>query len=107
MQTCCIYKTNGCPWKGKVNELADHQQVCVYQVTVCPYGCGEKVDTKALRTHQKKCEFRPVNDCPCGQSFRFNQRREHRQNCLAWHQQMVPSLRQARDEAAAEQFARS
>ena len=31
---------------------------------------------------------RPVNDCPCGQSFRFNQRREHRQQCLTWHQQL-------------------
>ena len=101
-QTCCIYKTNGCPWKGKVNELAAHQLVCTFQVTSCPYGCGEKIDTKALRTHQKRCEFRPVNDCPCGKAFRYNQRHEHRQNCLAWHQQIVPSLRQARDAAATE-----
>ena len=64
---------------------------CSYAVTACPYGCGQKVDSKRLRMHQNCCEYRPVNDCPCGHTFRFNQRREHRQTCLAWHQQMVSS----------------
>lgn len=102
LKSCCIYKHNGCPWKGKVNELSAHQVVCKYALTACPYGCGQKVDSKGLHTHQKSCEFRPVNNCPCGQTFRFNQRREHRQTCLAWHQQMVPSLRLERDQATAE-----
>ena len=102
LKTCCIYKHNGCPWKGKVNELPAHQIVCTYALTACPYGCGQKVDSKGLLTHQKSCGFRPVNNCPCGQTFRFNQRREHRQTCLGWHQHMVPSLRLARDQATDE-----
>ena len=102
LKSCCIYKHNGCRWKGKVNELPAHQVVCTHAHTACPYGCGQKVDSKGQHTHQKTCEFRPVNDCPCGHTFRYNQRREHRQTCLAWHQQMVPSLRLARDQATDE-----
>ena len=83
LKTCCIHQHNGCAWKGKVNELPAHQAVCTYAptttTTTCPYGCGQKVDSKRLHAHQKGCEFRPVSTCPCGQTFRFNQRREHRQ----------------------------
>ena len=107
LKTCCVYKSNGCPWKAKVNELSAHQAVCTYAVTVCQYGCGQKVDSEGMHAHQKRCEYRPVNDCPCGHTFRFNQRREHRQTCLAWHQQMVPSLRLARDQATHELAVRS
>ena len=106
LKTCCIHQHNGCAWKGKVTELAAHQAVCTYApattTTTCPYGCGQKVDSKRLHAHQKSCEFRPVSTCPCGKTFRFNQRREHRQTCLAWHQHMVPSLRLARDQATDE-----
>lgn len=26
MKTCCIYKSNGCPWKGLVRDLAAHHK---------------------------------------------------------------------------------
>ena len=47
-QTCCIYKQHGCPWKGKVRDLAHHQHVCKYAFNRCPYNCGAKVSIEQL-----------------------------------------------------------
>lgn len=30
MRTCCIYKFNGCTWKGRVSELGVHHRECRY-----------------------------------------------------------------------------
>lgn len=98
-QTCCVFKANGCSWKGKVADLASHHKVCTFAAAQCPYGCGRLVDQQHLRNHLKECDFRPVSDCPCGRTFRFNERVEHERACMQFLQASVPRL-QAATEAA-------
>lgn len=42
MKSCCIYRNNGCRWKGLVKDLAAHHKECSFAVTQCPYGCGAR-----------------------------------------------------------------
>lgn len=92
MKSCCIYRTNGCRWKGLVRDLAAHHKECTFAVTECQYGCGTVVDRKTLRQHQRTCEWRYVNDCECQTPFRFKDREAHQRGCLPYLQQRLPAV---------------
>lgn len=47
------------------------------------------------------CEYRPVNDCPCGQTFRARERATHELDCLPFLKQKLPRVREQRDKANA------
>ena len=99
MRSCCIYKANGCRWKGLVRDLAAHHKECTYAVTQCPYGCGERVDRHTMRSHQRTCMWRPVNDCPCHTPFMLKDREAHEARCLPFLQQKLPLVTAERDAA--------
>ena len=92
MKSGCIYKANGCRWKGLVKDLAAHHKECTFAVAQCPYGCGVRVDRHTMRAHQRACEFRPVNDCPCHTTFRFKDREQHQAACLPYLQHRLPEV---------------
>ena len=99
MKTCCIYKANGCKWKGFVRVLAAHHKECCFTVTRCPFGCGACVDRNTLQKHRGVCEYRQVNDCACNETFRAKDRADHENACLAFLQQKLPLVRAQRDQA--------
>ena len=99
MRSCCIYKANGCRWKGLVRDLAAHHKECAYAVTQCPYGCGERVDRHTMRSHQRTCTWRLVNDCPCHTPFMLKDREAHEARCLPFLQQKLPLVTAERDAA--------
>ena len=99
MKSCCIYKQNGCRWKGLVRDLAAHHRECRFAVTQCPYGCGQAVDRTTMHAHQRVCTWRPVNDCVCGVPFPLKDRAAHEAGCLPFLKQRVPQLLSERDAA--------
>ena len=62
---------------------------------------GERVDRTTLRAHQRVCEWRPVNDCPCRSTFLFKDREAHEAQCLPAMQLKLPVLLKERDAARA------
>lgn len=99
MKSGCIYRANGCRWKGLVRDLAAHHAECKFAVTGCPYGCGARVDRTSMRAHQRTCEWRFVSDCVCRQTFRSKDREAHEQSCLPFLQQRLPQVLSERDGA--------
>jgi len=87
MRTCCIYKANGCGWKGKVKELALHFRECPFAVGRCPFGCGAAFEPRLMVSHVAVCELRQVTDCPCGTRFRHSERARHEARCLPFNAQ--------------------
>ena len=94
LRTPCIFKANGCGWKGKVVDLAAHRKACAYAATPCPFGCGEQnLMPRSMRLHVASCSFRMLDECACKKPFRFNERDAHEASCLPFHQARLPKLR--------------
>ena len=94
LRTPCIFKANGCGWKGKVVDLAAHRKACAYAATTCPFGCGEQnLMPRSMRLHVASCSFRMLDECACKKPFRFNERDAHEASCLPFHQARLPKLR--------------
>eukprot|EP00967_Tisochrysis_lutea_P067750 scaffold88600_cov29-Tisochrysis_lutea.AAC.2 len=56
MRTCCIYKSNGCPWKGRVKELGVHHRECRFAVSKVRVYCS--ADPSSARETPLHCIHR-------------------------------------------------
>ena len=47
LRTPCIFKANGCGWKGKVVDLAAHRKACAYAATTLESPVGSTSDASS------------------------------------------------------------
>ena len=56
----CVYKSQGCDWKGELCKRWEHDLVCLKRSIPCKYeaiGCGETVraNYNEMSDHEEKC----------------------------------------------------
>ena len=55
----CVYKSQGCDWRGELCKRAEHDQVCLKRSVPCKYkviGCDEMVKANELSEHELECK---------------------------------------------------
>ena len=55
----CVYKSQGCDWRGELCKRAEHDQVCLKRSVPCKYkaiGCDEMVRSNELSEHESECK---------------------------------------------------
>ena len=67
LQVYC--RNDHCLWIGKIEDIDNHLQQCLYQTLSCTYGCGENIQRKQLQHHLEnecfvKCQSAHKGTCP-------------------------------------------
>ena len=55
----CVYKSQGCDWRGELCKRAEHDLVCLKQSVPCKYkmiGCDEMAKANELSEHESECK---------------------------------------------------
>ena len=55
----CLYKSQGCDWRGELCKRGEHDLVCTKRSVPCKYeaiGCGEMVRANELSEHELECK---------------------------------------------------
>lgn len=64
----CPNFERGCNWIGELRRAERHtSEVCEYQMTPCPNGCGQQMEQRRLQAHKTaECHFRnyKCRHCP-------------------------------------------
>ena len=59
---------NTCSWKGRLKDIDDHLQQCLYQILSCTNGCGENIERKQLQHHlESNCPKRLIKCQYCNE----------------------------------------
>ena len=67
----CKHHEEGCKWKGELRDLQAHldpvRRRCGFVLITCSLGCGERVQSGAMKEHKKShCRKRPSTCEHCG-----------------------------------------
>ena len=71
-EVLCVFKKNGCDWRGKLGEYEQHLNQnpspenqltgCQFVEVECEHGCGERFQRRHVISHQnKQCRMRPYS----------------------------------------------
>ncbi|XP_065918747.1 TNF receptor-associated factor 4-like [Dysidea avara] len=80
----CTNKTEGCEWKGEINDVSKHIDYCQFKGVCCSKGCGQQLLRQYLSLHvTSECPNRNVNCqyCNITGEYRFI-KGLHKEECV-------------------------
>ena len=73
-----------CDWVGKVSELEEHENSCLFSRVSCTFrsfGCKNMVVRSELQDHERRCNFRTLSCEHCSTSFVYQKLNAHKPLC--------------------------